>query len=170
MFSVSKKGLGLSKVQKITLRVWKPQYCFVWLGEIDVRMHLVKHNNSGALDLSWLDELLTEFRMLFKTLGQPVMVVFSPVPQSEIKVIDSEFPAYGDFKSRIRVQDQFIRELEKSILLANFPIKFLEISSFLKDESGQLNPNFSEDNCHLNFEGFEAIKGLWAELDGPFLI
>jgi hypothetical protein len=165
MFSVSQKGFGLTKVQKIALRIWRPEYCFVWLGEIDVRTQLVKHNASGSIDLSWLEDLLDEIKNLWKALGQPAMILFSPVPQSETKARDSSYPAFGGFQSRYLAQEQFIQGLEKSFSSASFPVEFCEVSTILKDETGQLNSNFTDDNCHLNSSGFDAIKSFWAKLD-----
>ena len=161
MYSVAKRGFCLTRLQEIALKVWKPQYCFIWLGEIDVRMHLVKQGYSTKADLVWLENFIIQLEVFWLQLGKPNLILFSPVPQISDSIFASEYPAYGSFHNRVEAQNALILQLQSLASKVSFPLNFIEITTTLQDTNGHLLPAYSDDSCHLNFFGFKTIDVLW---------
>ena len=161
MYSIAQNGFGFTFLQKLILRAWNPNLCFIWLGEIDVRMHLVKHQISGVDQMNWLENYFSQLEDLRHAIGNPKMIVFSPVPQSVVITPQIDFPSYGSLLDRIEAQSNLIYKMDTLHKESRFHFNFINVTSALQDQEGPLLSEYSDDCCHLNQNGFENIKVLW---------
>ena len=161
MYSIAQNGFGFTPLQKLILRAWNPDLCFIWLGEIDVRMHLVKHRTSGVDQMDWLEKYFSQLDNLRKVLGNPKVIVFSPVPQSVALTHQRDFHSDGSLLDRIEAQSNLICKMNTLHNESSFHFIFINITSPLQDPDGSLLLEYSDDCCHLNQKGFENIEILW---------
>ncbi len=163
MYSVARNGFGLTRLQQGILRAWGPDLCFIWLGEIDVRMHLVKHRESGIDHLDWLNDFLEQVVDLGKITQSAEVILFSPIPQSDRKKQDDQFPWYGSIQERVVAQTNLVQKIKGLQSQSEFCFHFFDITELLQGPKGSLQLQYSDDFCHLNHKGFEKIKEVWAK-------
>lgn len=161
MHTIAIKGFGISFLQLAVLKIWRPQECLIWIGEIDVRMHMVKHMNTPSGSLEWVDTFFEKLVSLYKQLGEPDLTLFSPVPQVDKNNEGSEFPAFGSLSDRVHVQKELVSKCRFVIADRVLPIKYLDVTIDLQNQDGSLKKNLTDDNCHLNAKGFERVSHLW---------
>ena len=163
MHTIANEGFGMSSLQLLALKLWKPNICFIWIGEIDVRMHLVKHMDSTSHNLEWVDSFLFKLMEFWQQINKPKIFLLSPVPQVKKELDSSEFPSFGSLSDRIVMQKRLVSKCQTLIAKGAFPITYVDIATELQYQDGSLNKDYSDDDCHLHSSGFEIVRHLWEQ-------
>jgi hypothetical protein len=113
-------------------------------GEIDIRVHLNKHNNISECVDRYVEGILK-----IKNLGNDV-IVFGPIAsRRDEDLSDSEYPTSGNCFERNKIAKEFSNKLE--ILCNKNNIKYISILDSLIDKDGlTIEKYYSEDHVHLN--------------------
>lgn len=157
LYSVSKNGFRLSKIDRVVLRIASnKQPIVIVLGEIDCRVHFVtKTLIFGAKEFDYIAVNYKKNVMaLLDTYKLPKALIISPIPSSDLGVINKRFPRNGLLCERVLVTKMITGSL---IRISSSRFIVIDVSPLISNQDGSLDKKYTNDGVHLNTFGMEKL-------------
>lgn len=129
-------------------------------GEIDVRCHLVPRSKAEGFDLSFVEEFVRQGCQLATLMGSHTVVFAVPPPPSVTCPVIPEFPTRGSIEERC----EMFMDLREALITAvgtaaaEMRVVLLDATDDLMDESSGLRQELTDDGCHTNALGIQAVR------------
>lgn len=162
MFSVARDGFppamrrsarALSRLRGTCGTSW-----YFVFGEIDVRCHLVPRLRDSD-DLSFVDAYVERVGVFARMAGAREAVLVVPPPPSPDVLDHVAFPVVGTAAERVAahraVRDRLVHAARDQ---RAFALRVLDLTDVLADETGLMRAEFTDDGCHTNEAGREAVR------------
>ncbi|WP_322937143.1 SGNH/GDSL hydrolase family protein [Nocardioides bizhenqiangii] len=161
MFSIARGGWPTSVrvVTAVLGRLPNPPGVLTFsFGEIDVRCHLANRLVDGRLDTGFVATYVDRIDELRKRAGAETAVVVTPVPPSVDVTDHVAFPVVGTIEERLVAHRAICDALHQEVTAARPGMRVTDLTAQLAGTDGQLRSDLTDDGCHTNDAGREAVR------------